>query len=193
MNYTPYIIEQTEGGERGYDIYSRLLKDRIIFLVGEITEAMSPIIISQLLYLDSINNKDINIYINSPGGSISAGMAIYDTIHYIKSKVNTICVGEAMSMAAFLLASTSGKRCALKHAEIMIHQPYGGINGVVSDIDIQARRLLRTKALMNTLLSFHTKQPLEKIEHDTERDYFMTADDALSYNLIDKIITKIGD
>lgn len=190
MNYIPYILEQTENGERGYDIYSRLLKDRIILLSGEINDDMSSIIVSQLLYLDSINNNPIWIYINSPGGSITSGLAIYDTINYISSKVNTICVGMAMSMAAFLLASTTGKRYALPHSEIMIHQPYGGMQGVVSDIDIQARRLLKTKEQMNQLLSVHTKQPIEKIELDTERDYYMSPKEALEYNIIDEILVK---
>lgn len=190
MNYIPYILEQTENGERGYDIYSRLLKDRIILLSGEINDDMSSIIVSQLLYLDSINNNPIWIYINSPGGSITSGLAIYDTINYISSKVNTICIGMAMSMAAFLLASTTGKRYALPHSEIMIHQPYGGMQGVVSDIDIQARRLLKTKEQMNQLLSVHTKQPIEKIELDTERDYYMSPKEALEYNIIDEILVK---
>ena len=145
MNYIPYILEQTEGGERGYDIYSRLLRDRIIILTGEINDQMAETIIAELLYLDSISNADICIYINSPGGSITSGLAIYDTIHYIKSKVNTLCLGMAASMAAFLLASATGKRMALPNSEIMIHQPYGGINGVVSDIDIQAKRLINIK------------------------------------------------
>lgn len=190
MNYVPYILEQGDNGERGYDIYSRLLKDRIILLTGEINDDISSIIVSQLLYLDSINNSDISLYINSPGGSITAGMAIYDTIHYIKSRVNTICIGMAMSMGAFLLASTSGKRYALPHSEIMIHQPYGGMKGVVSDIDIQAKRLIKTKMLMNELLAYHTKKDISIIERDTERDYYMSATDALSYNLIDEILKK---
>lgn len=188
MNYVPYILEQTESGERGYDIYSRLLKDRIILLTGEINDDISSVIVSQLLYLDSVNTNDISLYINSPGGSITAGMAIYDTIHYINSRVNTICIGMAMSMGAFLLASTSGKRYALPHSEIMIHQPYGGMQGVVSDIDIQAKRLIKTKKLMNELLAYHTKKELSIIECDTERDYYMSADEALEYNLIDEIL-----
>ncbi len=190
MNYVPYILEQGENGERGYDIYSRLLKDRIILLTGEINDDIASIIVSQLLYLDSVNTDPIWIYINSPGGSITSGMAIYDTICFISSKVHTICIGMAMSMAAFLLASATGKRYALPHSEIMIHQPYGGMQGVVSDIDIQAKRLLRTKKNMNELLAFHTKQPLEKITNDTERDYYMTAKEALEYHLIDEILTK---
>lgn len=188
MNFIPYILEQTEGTERGYDIYSRLLKDRIILLTGEINDSLASLIISELLYLDSINNNDISLYINSPGGSITAGLAIYDTIHYIKCKVNTICLGMAMSMGAFLLASTTGKRYALPHSEIMIHQPYGGMQGVVSDIDIQARRLIKTKHTLNTLLAKHTNQDLNKITNDTERDYYMDVHEALEYNLIDEII-----
>lgn len=190
MNYVPYILEQGENGERGYDIYSRLLKDRIILLTGEINDDISSVIVSQLLYLDSVNNDPIWIYINSPGGSITSGMAIYDTICFITSKVNTICIGMAMSMAAFLLASTTGKRYALPHSEIMIHQPYGGMQGVVSDIDIQAKRLLKTKEQMNQLLAMHTGQSIEKIAQDTERDYYMSPTEALKYNLIDEILTK---
>ena len=190
MNYIPYVLEQNENGERGYDIYSRLLKDRIILLVGEINDEMSSIIVSELLFLDSQNNEDINIYINSPGGSITSGMAIYDTIHYISSKVNTICIGMAMSMGAFLLASTSGRRYALPHSEIMIHQPYGGIEGVVSDIDIQAKRLLKTKSQMIELLAKYTKKDIDIIKNDIERDYYMSPDDALAYRLIDEIILK---
>jgi len=190
MKYIPYILEQTENGERGYDIYSRLLKDRIILLTGEINDDTTSIIVSQLLYLDSISNDTIWIYINSPGGSITSGLAIYDTINYIASKVNTICIGMAMSMAAFLLAATTGKRYALPHSEIMIHQPYGGMQGVVSDIDIQARRLLKTKEQMNQLLAIYTNQSIEKITKDTERDYYMSAKEALEYHIIDEIITK---
>lgn len=190
MNYVPYILEQGETGERGYDIYSRLLKDRIILLTGEINDDLASIIVSQLLYLDSLNTDPIWLYINSPGGSITSGMAIYDTICFITSKVNTICIGMAMSMAAFLLAATTGKRYALPHSEIMIHQPYGGMQGVVSDIDIQAKRLLRTKEQMNQLLAIHTGQTIERITQDTERDYYMTPADALKYNLIDEILAK---
>ncbi|MBO5712516.1 MAG: ATP-dependent Clp protease proteolytic subunit [Acholeplasmatales bacterium] len=190
MNYIPYVLEQNEQGERGYDIYSRLLKDRIILLVGEIDDSISSLIISQLLFLDSLDNSDIYLYINSPGGSVTAGLAIYDTIHYIKSKVNTICVGMAMSMGAFLLAATSGKRYALPHSEIMIHQPYGGMQGVVTDIDIQAKRLIKTKLQMNKLLAMHTKHSIEEITNDTERDYYMDAQEALNYCIIDEIVTK---
>ncbi|MBQ3253158.1 MAG: ATP-dependent Clp protease proteolytic subunit [Acholeplasmatales bacterium] len=189
MNYIPYVLEQNENGERGYDIFSRLLKDRIILLTGEINDNVASLIVSQLLFLDSVSNEDINIYINSPGGSITSGLAIYDTIHFISAKVNTVCLGMAASMAAFLLASTSGKRYALPHSEIMIHQPYGGMQGVVSDIDIQAKRLIKTKKQMNELLAYHTNNPVEKIENDTERDYYMSASEALEYNIIDSILT----
>ena len=191
MNYIPYVLEQNDQGERGYDIFSRLLKDRIILLVGEIDDNLSSLIISELLFLDSQDNGDISLYINSPGGSITAGLAIYDTIHYINSKVNTICVGMAMSMAAFLLASTSGKRYALPHSEIMIHQPHGGMQGVVTDIDIQTKRLLKTKAQMNSLLAMHTNHTIDEITNDTERDFYMDSKEALHYGIIDEIITKI--
>lgn len=191
MNYIPYVLESFEQGERSYDIYSRLLKDRIIMLTGEINDNVSSLVISQLLYLDTISNDDIYIYINSPGGSITAGLAIYDTMNYIQSPVNTICVGMAMSMAAFLLAGgEKGKRYALANSEIMIHQPIGGMQGQVTDIDIQAKRLIRTKRLMNELLAKMTNQPINKISFDTERDYFMDANESLSYGIIDKILEK---
>ncbi|MDE7264333.1 MAG: ATP-dependent Clp protease proteolytic subunit [Anaeroplasmataceae bacterium] len=189
MTFIPYVLEKGSNGERSYDIYSRLLQDRIILLVGEIDDHLSSILISQLLYLDSINHESIDIYISSPGGSITAGLAIFDTFRHIQSKVNTIVVGMAASMAAFLLASGTGKRCALPHAEIMIHQPYGGMQGVVSDIDIQAKRLLKTKALMNELLADLTNQSVERIAHDTERDYYMSAKEALEYHIIDEILS----
>ena len=189
MNYIPYVLEKSSSGERSFDIYSRLLSDRIILLIGEIDDHMSSLLISQLLYLDSLNHEDIQIYISSPGGSITAGLAIYDTMHYIQAKVNTIVVGMAMSMAAFLLASGTGKRYALPHAEIMIHQPYGGMQGVVSDIDIQAKRLLKTKAQMNQMLAELCHQSVEKIAHDTERDYYMSAQEAKEYRLIDEILS----
>ena len=190
MNYIPYILENTGNGERGYDIYSRLLKDRIILLSGKINDDIAQIVISELLYLDSIETKNIWIYINSPGGSISSGLAIYDTIHFINSQVNTVCVGIAMSMAAFLLSSATGKRYALPNSEIMIHQPYGGMQGVVSDIDIQAKRLLNIKEKMNQMLANNTKKTIEEIEHDTERDNYMTAEEALAYGIIDEIMKK---
>lgn len=189
MTYIPYVLEKSSNGERSYDIYSRLMQDRILLLVGEIDDHMSSVLISELLYLDSVNHEDIDIYISSPGGSITAGLAIFDTLHHIKSKVNTIVVGMAASMAAFLLASGTGKRMALPHAEVMIHQPYGGMQGVVSDIDIQAKRLLKTKALMNELLAKLCNQPQEKIAHDTERDYYMSAKEALEYHIIDEILS----
>ena len=190
MNYIPYVLEKTSNGERSYDIFSRLLQDRIILLTGEINDTLSSLIISELLYLDSINNNDINLYISSPGGSIVAGLAIYDTINMINSKVNTIAIGMAASMAAFLLASGTGKRKALPNAEIMIHQPYGGMEGVAADIDIQAKRLLRTKERINQLLANLCKKDIQQIEKDTDRDYYMTATEALKYNLIDEIINK---
>ena len=189
MNYIPYVLEKGSNGERSYDIYSRLLQDRIILLVGEIDDHMSSLLISQLLYLDSVSHEDIDIYISSPGGSITAGLGIFDTLNHISSKVNTIVVGMAASMAAFLLASGTGKRYALPHAEIMIHQPYGGMQGVVSDIDIQAKRLLKTKALMNELLADLTNQSVDRIAHDTERDYYMSASEALEYHIIDEILS----
>ena len=190
MNYIPYVLEKTSNGERSYDIFSRLLQDRIILLTGEINDNVSSIIVSELLYLDSLNSNDINIYISSPGGSIVSGLAIYDTINMINSKVNTIVIGMAASMAAFILASGTGKRKALPNAEIMIHQPYGGMEGVASDIDIQAKRLLRTKERINQLLALHCKKDIQQIEKDTERDYYMNAKEALDYNLIDEIIEK---
>ncbi len=189
MNYIPYVLEKGAGGERSYDIYSRLMQDRIILLIGEIDDHMSSILISQLLYLDSISHEEIDIYISSPGGSITSGLAIYDTMRYIHSKVNTIVVGMAASMAAFLLASGTGKRKALPHAEVMIHQPYGGMQGVVSDIDIQAKRLLKTKALMNELLAELCHKSVDEISHDTERDYYMSAKEALAYHIIDEILS----
>ena len=190
MNYIPYVLEKSSNGERSYDIFSRLLQDRIILLTGEINDNVSSIIVSELLYLDSLNSNDINIYISSPGGSIVSGLAIYDTINMINSKVNTIVIGMAASMAAFILASGTGKRKALPNAEIMIHQPYGGMEGVASDIDIQAKRLLRTKERINQLLALHCKKDIQQIEKDTERDYYMNAKEALDYNLIDEIIEK---
>ena len=190
MNYIPYVLEKSSNGERSYDIFSRLLQDRIILLTGEINDNVSSIIVSELLYLDSLNSNDINIYISSPGGSIVSGLAIYDTINMINSKVNTIVIGMAASMGAFILAAGTGKRKALPNAEIMIHQPYGGMEGVASDIDIQAKRLLRTKERINQLLAIHCKKDVQQIEKDTERDYYMNAKEALDYNLIDEIIEK---
>ena len=188
--YIPYVIEQTGRGERSYDIYSRLLKDRIIFLGSEIVDDVANSIVAQLLFLESEDpDKDINIYINSPGGSVTAGLAIYDTMQYIKSPVSTICVGLAASMAAVLLAGgAKGKRMALPNAEVMIHQPLGGARGQASDIEIQAKNILKTKERMNKILASHTGQDLKKIAKDTDRDNYMTAEEALKYGLVDKII-----
>ncbi len=189
MNLIPIVIEKESNGERSYDIYSRLLKDRIIILNGEIDDSLSNSIVAQLLYLDSLNSNDINIYINSPGGSITAGMAIYDTMNFIKSDTSTICTGIAASMAAFILSSgTKGKRYSLPNSEIMIHQPLGGATGQATEIKIAAERILKLKEKINRILSKNTNQPIEKIERDTERDYFLSSDEALDYGLIDKVI-----
>ena len=185
----PTVIEKNNNGERCYDIYSRLLKDRIIILNGEIDDNTSNIIVAELLYLDSINNEDISLYINSPGGSVTAGMAIYDTMNYIKSDVSTICVGIAASMASILLSSgTKGKRYALPNSEVMIHQPLGGVQGQATEIKIDAERILKLKDKVNKLLSINTNQDIKKIESDTERDNFMNSEEALKYGLIDKIL-----
>ena len=191
MSLVPYVIEQTGQGERSYDIFSRLLKDRIIFFGDEVNDATASIIVAQLLFLESEDpDKDIMLYINSPGGSITAGMAIYDTMNYIKCDVSTICVGMAASMGAFLLsAGAKGKRFALPNSEIMIHQPLGGMQGQATDIKIHADRIIRMKDKLNTILSENTGRPLEEIVRDTERDNFMSAQQALDYGLIDKIIT----
>lgn len=189
MNLTPIVIEKSNYGERSYDIYSRLLKDRIIILSGEINDDSANSIIAQLLYLDSLNNEDINLYINSPGGSTSAGMAIYDSMNYIKSNVSTICVGMAASMAAFLLSSgEKGKRYALPNAEIMIHQPLGGVQGQAIEIKIAAERILKLREKLNKLLAENTNKSINEVEKDTDRDYFMDANEALNYGLIDKIL-----
>ena len=188
--YIPYVIEQTGRGERSYDIYSRLLKDRIIFLGSEVVDDVANSIVAQMLFLESEDpDKDINLYINSPGGSVTAGLAIYDTMQYIKPQVSTICVGLAASMAAILLAGgAKDKRFALPKAEIMIHQPLGGARGQASDIEIQAKNIIKTKERMNKILASHTGQDFETIARDTDRDNYMTADEALKYGLIDKII-----
>ena len=191
MNLIPTVIEKSNFGERAYDIYSRLLKDRIIILSGEIDDAMSNSIVAQLLYLDSINHDDISLYINSPGGSITSGMAIYDTMNFINSNVSTICIGMAASMAAFLLSSgKKGKRYCLENAEVMIHQPLGGAQGQATEIKIAAERILKLKGKLNKILSNNTGKELEQIEHDTERDYFMNANEALNYGIIDDILQK---
>ena len=189
MHLIPTVIEKEINGERSYDIYSRLLKDRIILLNGEINDDLANIIVAQLLYLDSENNEDINLYINSPGGSITSGMAIYDTMNFIKSDVSTICIGMCASMAAFLLSSgKKGKRLALPNSEIMIHQPLGGAQGQATEIKIAAERILKLKDKLNKILAKNTNQPLKKIEEDTERDHFLEAEEAKEYGLIDKVI-----
>lgn len=192
MALVPYVIEQTGRGERSYDIYSRLLKDRIIILSDEVNDATASVIVAQLLFLESEDpDKDIQLYINSPGGSITAGMAIYDTMQYIKPDVSTICVGMAASMGAFLLLSgAKGKRFALPNSEIMIHQPLGGMKGQASDIKIHADRIIKIRDTLNNIISEKTGQPLEKVEHDTDRDNFMTAEEAREYGIIDDIIAK---
>ena len=194
MNLVPYVVEQTSRGERSYDIFSRLLNDRIIMLSDEINDATASLVVAQLLYLEGQDpDKDIHVYINSPGGSITAGMAIYDTMQYIKCDVSTICVGLAASMGSFLLAAgTKGKRFALPNSEIMIHQPLGGTQGQASDIKIQADHILYIRNRMNKMLSEMTGQPLEVIEKDTDRDNWMTADDAVRYGLVDKVVDKRG-
>jgi ATP-dependent Clp protease protease subunit len=186
------VIEQTNRGERSYDIYSRLLKDRIIILGSAIDDNVANLIVAQLLFLEAENpDKDINLYINSPGGSVSSGLAIYDTIQHIRADVSTICVGLAASMGAFLLcAGTKGKRFALPHAEIMIHQPSGGMQGQATDIEIHARRIVQTKATLNQIIADRTGQPLKRVQEDTERDHFMTAAEARDYGLIDEVMTS---
>ena len=188
----PMVVEQTGRGERSYDIFSRLLNDRIIFLSDEVNDATASLVVAQMLFLEAQDpTKDISFYINSPGGSVTAGMAIYDTMQYIKCDVSTICIGMAASMGAFLLAAgTKGKRIALPHSEIMIHQPLGGAQGQASDIKIRAELILRTRDMLNKILSEKTGRPIEQIEKDTDRDNFMTAEQALEYGLIDRIITK---
>jgi len=189
MNIIPTVIEKTNNKEYAYDLYSRLLNDRVVFLNGEIDNTLSSIVVSELLYLDSINHDDIYLYINSPGGEITSGMAIYDTMNYIKSDVKTICLGLAASMAAFLLANgTPGKRCSLPNSEIMIHQSLGGTRGQATDIKIAAERILKIRDKLNTILANVTNKDLKTIENDTERDNFMDADEALKYGLIDEII-----
>ncbi|MBQ9860343.1 MAG: ATP-dependent Clp endopeptidase proteolytic subunit ClpP [Clostridia bacterium] len=192
MSFVPYVVEQTNRGERSYDIFSRLLNDRIIMLSDEVNDTTASLVVAQLLYLEGQDpDKDIHLYINSPGGSISAGMAIYDTMQYIKCDVSTICVGLAASMGSFLLAAgAKGKRLALPNSEIMIHQPLGGAKGQASDIKIQADHILYVRNRMNRMLSEMTGQPLEVIERDTDRDNWMTADDAVRYGLVDKVVDR---
>lgn len=188
----PMVVEQTSRGERSYDIYSRLLKERVIFAVGQVEDHMANLIVAQLLFLESENpDKDIHLYINSPGGSVTAGMAIYDTMQFIKPSVSTLCIGQAASMGAVLLAGgEKGKRFALPHSRVMIHQPLGGFQGQASDIDIHAREILKIREQLNQLLAFHTGQPLETIDNDTERDNFMGAEDAAKYGLIDTVLSR---
>ncbi|HUW65722.1 MAG TPA: ATP-dependent Clp endopeptidase proteolytic subunit ClpP [Spirochaetia bacterium] len=188
----PIVVEQSSRGERAYDIYSRLLKDRIIFIGGAIDDYVANLVIAQLLFLEAEDpEKDVHLYINSPGGMVTAGMAIYDTMQYVKSPVSTICLGQAASMGSFLLAAgTKGKRFALPYSSIMIHQVLGGVQGQATDIDIHAREILRTKDILNNLLAKHTGQPLESIARDTERDFFMSADQAMEYGLIDKVMIR---
>ena len=192
LGYIPMVIEQSGRGERSYDIYSRLLKERVIFLVGPVHDQMANLVVAQLLFLESENpDKDISFYINSPGGSVSAGMAIYDTMNFIKPQVSTLCMGMAASMGAFLLAAgEKGKRFALPNSKIMIHQPLGGTQGQATDIEIHARDILKTRAQLNKILAERTGQPLEKIERDTERDYFLEAPEAKDYGLVDQVIAK---
>ena len=190
LNLVPMGVEQTARGERSYDIYSRLLKERVVFLVGAVEDQVANLIVAQLLFLESENpDKDIHLYINSPGGSVSAGLSIYDTMQFIKSDVSTICVGQAASMGAFLLTGgEKGKRFCLPHSRMMIHQPLAGFQGQASDVDIHAREVLKTKERLNELLAVHTGQPIDRIKSDTDRDYFMSATEAVEYGLIDSML-----
>ena len=192
MSVIPMVVEQTSRGERSYDIYSRLLKERVIFLSGEVEDRMANLIVAQLLFLESEDpKKDINININSPGGSVTAGMAIYDTMQFIKPDVRTLCIGQACSMGAFLLAGgAAGKRAALPNARVMIHQPLGGFRGQASDIQIHAQEILKIKQTLNERLAFHTGQSIERIEKDTDRDNFMSAEEAKAYGLVDDVLIK---
>ena len=194
LGMVPMVIEQSGRGERAYDIYSRLLRERVVFLVGPVNDATANLVVAQLLFLESENpDKDISLYINSPGGSVSAGMSIFDTMNFIKPDVSTLCMGMAASMGAFLLAAgAKGKRFALPNSKIMIHQPLGGAQGQATDIEIHAREILKTREQLNKILAERSGQPLEKIQNDTERDYFMTADEAATYGLIDKVLEKRG-
>ncbi|MFN3164300.1 MAG: ATP-dependent Clp endopeptidase proteolytic subunit ClpP [Pseudohongiellaceae bacterium] len=191
----PIVVEQTARGERSYDIYSRLLKDRVIFMTGQVEDHMANLIVAQLLFLESENpDKDIHLYINSPGGSVTAGLSIYDTMQFIKPNVSTMCIGQAASMGAMLLAGgAKGKRLALPHSRMMIHQPSGGAQGQAADIEIQANEIIKIRKKLNTLMALHTGQPEEVIERDTERDNFMSAEEALAYGLVDKVIEQRVD
>jgi ATP-dependent Clp protease protease subunit len=194
LGMVPMVIEQSGRGERAYDIYSRLLRERVIFLVGPVNDATANLVVAQMLFLESENpDKDISFYINSPGGSVSAGMSIFDTMNFIKPDVSTLCMGMAASMGAFLLsAGAKGKRFALPNSKIMIHQPLGGAQGQATDIEIHAREILKTREQLNKILAERSGQPLEKIQNDTERDYYMTAEEAATYGLIDKVLEKRG-
>ncbi len=195
LNLVPMVVEQTARGERAYDIYSRLLKERVIFVVGPIEDHMANLVVAQLLYLESeIPDKDIHLYINSPGGVVTAGMSIYDTMQFVKPDVSTICVGQAASMGAILLAGGAhGKRFCLPHSRIMIHQPLGGFQGQASDIDIHAREVLKIRDRLNEILSHHTGQPKEKVAQDTDRDFFMGGDESVAYGLVDRMLTRRGE
>ena len=195
MNLVPMVVEQTARGERAYDIYSRLLKERVIFIVGPVEDHMANLVVAQLLFLESENpEKDVSLYINSPGGVVSAGLSIYDTMQFIKCDVSTICVGQAASMGAVLLAAgTKGKRYSLPHSRIMVHQPLGGFQGQASDIDIHAREILETRNRLNRILAHHTGQNIEKIAKDTDRDNFMSGEGAVAYGLIDRVLEKRED
>jgi ATP-dependent Clp protease protease subunit len=188
----PIVIEQTARGERSFDIYSRLLKERVIFLVGQVEDYMANLVVAQLLFLESENpDKDIHLYINSPGGSVTAGMSIYDTMQFIKPDVSTLCIGQAASMGALLLTGgAAGKRYCLPHSRMMIHQPLGGFQGQASDFDIHAKEILSIRDKLNKILSFHTGQPLEKVQQDTDRDNFLSAEDSVNYGLVDKVLSK---
>lgn len=195
MTLIPMVVEQTGRVERAYDIYSRLLKDRIVFIGTPIDDNVANVVVAQMLFLQTEDpDKDINLYINTPGGSVTAGMAIYDTMQFVKCNVTTYCLGQAASMGALLLcAGTKGKRFSLPHARIMIHQPWGGVQGVASDINIQAKEILRLKDEINKILAIHTSKTIEKIAHDTDRDYFMSADEAKDYGIVDKVVTSSLD
>ncbi|HCE00680.1 MAG TPA: ATP-dependent Clp endopeptidase proteolytic subunit ClpP [Armatimonadetes bacterium] len=195
LGLVPMVVEQSGRGERAYDIYSRLLKERVVFLVGPVDDAVASLVVAQLLFLESENpDKDIHFYINSPGGSVTAGMAIYDTMQFIKPDVSTLCIGQAASMGAFLLAAgAKGKRYCLPNSRVMIHQPLGGFQGQATDIEIHAREILKIKAKLNELLAFHTGNDVERIERDTERDNFMDAEEAVKYGLVDKVLIRRGD
>ncbi|MBI5780636.1 MAG: ATP-dependent Clp endopeptidase proteolytic subunit ClpP [Rhodocyclales bacterium] len=195
LGLVPMVVEQSGRGERAYDIYSRLLKERVVFLVGPVDDAVASLVVAQLLFLESENpDKDIHFYINSPGGSVTAGMAIYDTMQFIKPDVSTLCIGQAASMGAFLLAAgAKGKRYCLPNSRVMIHQPLGGFQGQATDIEIHAREILKIKAKLNELLAFHTGNDVERIERDTERDNFMDAEEAVKYGLVDKVLIRRED